>query len=46
MFFVCAATFFILVYFYTSLHRKYRQIIDKQNYKIARYQYTGKYLGV
>ena len=43
---------YIYIYIYMSiyLHFTSRKIIDKktdiQNYTIARYQYTGKYLGV
>ena len=29
-----------------NLHFTSRKNVDKQNYMIARYQYTGKYLGV
>ena len=29
-----------------NLHFTSRKNVDKQNYTIARYQYTGKYLGV
>ena len=40
--------FVIIFFFYTTinLHFTSRKNIDKQNYTIARYQYTGKYLGV
>ena len=45
----CYSALFIGFSSRASLHVKYRQkkkYTDKQNYTIARYQYTGKYLGV
>ena len=44
----CYSALFISFSSRASLHVKYRQkkYTDKQNYTIARYQYTAKYLGV